>query len=65
MALLGIVLAASTGIVAASGTLGILKPLSILMLVLGSMLQVSVGDLFKTAFAPGLLLGTLSMWATC
>lgn len=59
VALLGTVLTALTGIVAASGTLGILIPLSIMMLVLGSMLQVSVGDLFKTAFAPGLLLGAL------
>ncbi len=49
----------ATGIVAASGTLGILIPPSIMLVVLGSMLQVSVGDLFKAAFLPGLLLGTL------
>jgi len=49
----------ATGVVAASGTLGILIPPSIMLVVLGSMLQVSVGDLFKAAFAPGLLLGFL------
>ncbi|MEM8664781.1 MAG: TRAP transporter large permease subunit, partial [Pseudomonadota bacterium] len=34
-------------------------PPSIMLVVLGSMLQVSVGDLFKAAFLPGLLLGAL------
>lgn len=49
----------ATGVVAASGTLGILIPPSIMLVVLGSMLQVSVGDLFKAALMPGLLLGGL------
>lgn len=49
----------ATGVVAASGTLGILIPPSIMLVVLGSMLQVSVGDLFKAAFVPGMLLGAL------
>lgn len=49
----------ATGLVAASGTLGILIPPSIMLVVLGSMLQVSVGDLFKAAFLPGLLLSGL------
>lgn len=49
----------ATGVVAASGTLGILIPPSIMLVVLGSMLQISVGDLFKAAFLPGLLLGGL------
>ncbi|MEM6850051.1 MAG: TRAP transporter large permease subunit, partial [Pseudomonadota bacterium] len=49
----------ATGVVAASGTLGILIPPSIMLVVLGSMLQVSVGDLFKAAFVPGLILGVL------
>jgi len=49
----------ATGLVAASGTLGILIPPSIMLVVLGSMLQVSVGDLFKAAFLPGLLLSAL------
>lgn len=49
----------AAGIVAASGTLGILIPPSIMLVVLGSMLQVSVGDLFKAAFVPGLMLGLL------
>ena len=44
----------ATGVVAASGTLGILIPPSIMLVVLGFMLQVSVGDLFKAAFVPGL-----------
>lgn len=47
----------ATGVIAASGTLGILIPPSIMLVVLGSMLQVSVGDLFKAAFLPGFLLG--------
>ena len=49
----------ATGVVAASGTLGILIPPSIMLVVLGSMLQISVGDLFKAAFVPGMLLGAL------
>jgi len=49
----------ATGVIAASGTLGILIPPSIMLVVLGSMMQVSVGDLFKAAFLPGLMLGAL------
>ncbi|WP_447044954.1 TRAP transporter large permease [Vreelandella sp. H-I2] len=47
------------GVIAASGTLGILIPPSIMLVLMGSILQVSVGDLFKAALIPGLLLGVL------
>ncbi|SLN10830.1 Sialic acid TRAP transporter permease protein SiaT [Roseovarius litorisediminis] len=88
VALLGIVMAASTGIVgasvvmlstlalpimlrenykpelavgtiAASGTLGILIPPSIMLVLVGDILQISVGELFLGAIVPGLLLGGL------
>lgn len=86
VALIGILLAASTGIVGASvtlltllglpamlerrydpelatgtcaavGTLGILIPPSIMLVVMGDRLGLPVGDLFLGALAPGLLLG--------
>ena len=88
VALLGIIIAASTGIVgasvvmlsvlalpimlrekykpelavgtiAASGTLGILIPPSIMLVLVGDILQISVGELFLGAIVPGLLLGGL------
>lgn len=88
VALLGIVMAASTGIVGASvmllgvialpvmlkqgydprfaagvtaacGTLGILIPPSIMLVFMGAILQVSIGDLFKAAIVPGLMLGSV------
>lgn len=88
VALLGIIMAASTGIVgasvvmlgvlalpvmlkekydpklavgtiAASGTLGILIPPSIMLVLVGDILQISVGDLFLAAVFPGVLLGGL------
>ncbi|SOE16561.1 tripartite ATP-independent transporter DctM subunit [Hoeflea halophila] len=49
----------STGLIAASGTLGILIPPSIMLIVLGDQMRVSVGDLFMAAVGPGLLLGSL------
>lgn len=49
----------STGLIAASGTLGILIPPSIMLIVLGDQLRVSVGDLFMAAIGPGALLGGL------
>ncbi len=49
----------ASGVVAASGTLGILIPPSIMLVLIGDILQVSVGDLFVGAFFPGLLLGVL------
>ncbi|MEM8540100.1 MAG: TRAP transporter large permease subunit [Pseudomonadota bacterium] len=88
VALLGIIMAASTGIVgasvvmlstlalpimlrekykpelavgtiAASGTLGILIPPSIMLVLVGDILQISVGELFLGAIVPGMLLGGL------
>lgn len=88
VALLGVIMAASTGIVgasvvmlsllalpimlrekykpelavgtiAASGTLGILIPPSIMLVLVGDILQISVGNLFLGAIVPGLLLGGL------
>ncbi|MDG1458031.1 MAG: TRAP transporter large permease subunit [Pseudoprimorskyibacter sp.] len=88
VALLGIIMAASTGIVgasvvmlstlalpimlrekykpelavgtiAASGTLGILIPPSIMLVLVGDILQISVGELFLGAIVPGLVLGSL------
>lgn len=46
----------STGIIAAAGTLGQIIPPSIVLVVLGDQLGVSVGDLFLGAMIPGLLL---------
>jgi hypothetical protein len=46
----------STGLIAASGTLGILLPPSIMLIVLGDQLRVPVGELFIGAIGPGLLL---------
>jgi tripartite ATP-independent transporter DctM subunit len=86
--LIGIILAASTGIVGASvvllgllslpamlnqgyqrslalgtvcsaGTLGILIPPSIMLVVMADQLSLSVGDLFLGALLPGVLLGSL------
>ncbi len=51
----------ATGVTAACGTLGILIPPSIMLVFMGAILQVSIGDLFKAAFFPGLLLGALYM----
>ena len=88
VALIGIILAASTGIigasvvllgllsvpamlkqgyakplavgtVCASGTLGILIPPSIMLVIMADQLGLSVGDLFMGAVIPGLILGIL------
>ena len=47
----------ATGIVAAGGTLGILLPPSIMMVVMGPVAQVSVIQLFAGTIIPGLMLG--------
>jgi len=47
------------GTIAASGTLGILIPPSVMIVVYGSLVQVSVGRLFMSAFMPGFLLSAL------
>ncbi len=44
------------GVIAAAGTLGQIIPPSIVLIVLGDQLGVSVGDLFQTAVLPGLAL---------
>ena len=49
----------ATGVTAACGTLGILIPPSIMLVFMGAILQVSIGALFKAAFIPGLLLGSV------
>ncbi len=46
----------SCGVIAASGTLGQIIPPSIVLIVLGDQLGVSVGDLFRAALIPGLAL---------
>ncbi len=48
-----------TGTVCAGGTLGILIPPSIMLVVYGPMAQISVGKLFMAAFIPGFLLSGL------
>jgi tripartite ATP-independent transporter DctM subunit len=47
------------GTVAASGCLGILIPPSIMLVIMGDQLGVSVGDLFMGAVFPGTILGVL------
>ncbi len=46
----------ATGTIAASGTLGQIIPPSVVLVLLGDMLGVTVGDLFKAALLPGVLL---------
>jgi len=49
----------AVGTVAAAGTLGILIPPSIMLVVMGDQVGVSVGDLFMGAFIPGIILASL------
>jgi tripartite ATP-independent transporter DctM subunit len=49
----------AVGVVAASGTLGILIPPSIMLVVMGDQVGISVGDLFMGAFIPGFILAGL------
>ncbi|WP_127104625.1 TRAP transporter large permease [Pararhodobacter zhoushanensis] len=49
----------ASGLIASSGTLGILLPPSIMLIILGDQLRVSVGDLFMAAIVPGLVLSGL------
>ncbi|WP_424962394.1 TRAP transporter large permease [Ekhidna sp.] len=46
----------STGVIASSGTLGQIIPPSVVLVLLGSVLNVSVGDLFLAAVIPGICL---------
>lgn len=49
----------STGTIASSGTLGQIIPPSVVLVLLGSVLNVSVGDLFLAAIVPGMALVAL------
>ena len=51
--------ALSTGCIAASGTLGILIPPSIMLIIMADLLAVSVGNVFMAAVVPGLCLAVL------
>ncbi|MCF8481630.1 MAG: TRAP transporter large permease subunit [Rhodospirillum sp.] len=46
----------ATGTIASSGTLGILIPPSIMLVIMGDLLSISVGTLFLAAIFPGLML---------
>ena len=46
----------ASGVVASAGTLGQIIPPSVVLVLLGSVLNVSVGELFKAALLPGVLL---------
>lgn len=47
------------GTICAGGSLGTMIPPSVVLIVYGLTASVSIGDLFKAAFLPGLLMGTL------
>ncbi len=49
----------AVGTIASAGTLGILVPPSIMLVIMGDLLSVSVGSLFAAAVFPGLLLASL------
>ncbi len=49
----------ASGVVASAGTLGILIPPSIMLIIMADQMSVSVGNLFMGALLPGLLLGVL------
>ncbi len=49
----------ASGVIAASGTLGQLIPPSIVLIILGAVMNISVGDLFKAAVIPGILIVVL------
>ncbi len=49
----------ATGVIAASGTLGILIPPSIMLIIMADLLAVSVGSLFMSALVPGLCLAVI------
>jgi|AntRauTorcE11898_2_1112593.scaffolds.fasta_scaffold07624_3 tripartite ATP-independent transporter DctM subunit len=49
----------AAGTICSAGTLGILIPPSIMLVLVGDILQISIGDLFMGAVVPGLILGGL------
>lgn len=54
----------AAGTITAGGTLGILIPPSIMLIVLGPVLEVSTLDLFRAAFVPGAMLAALYLLYT-
>jgi len=46
----------ATGVICASGTLGQIIPPSIILIILGDVMGVAVGDLFRAAIIPGMML---------
>src|SRR5918999_890251 len=57
--IMGTILAAMTGTIGAAGTLGILIPPSIMLIIMADLMGVSVGNLFSAAIVPGLTLSAL------
>src|SRR6185312_14446350 len=55
----GALLAATTGVVAASGTLAQIIPPSLVLIVMADQLGRSVGDMYEGAFIPGIVLAGL------
>lgn len=55
----------AVGTIASAGTLGILIPPSIMLVIMGDLLAVSVGTLFAAAVIPGLLLSALYLIYIC
>jgi len=51
----------TSGTIAAAGTLGILIPPSIMLVIMGDLLSISITDLFMTALVPGLMLAVFYM----
>jgi len=51
--------ALACGVIAASGTLGILIPPSIMLIIMADLLSISVGNLFMAALVPGLALAAM------
>ncbi len=49
----------AAGVIASSGTLGILIPPSIMLVIMADQMALSVGDLFMAALFPGLIIGGL------
>ena len=54
----------AAGTITAGGTLGILIPPSIMLIVMGPVLEVSTLDLFRGAFIPGALLSDHCIYST-
>ncbi len=63
MVKVGYTQAFATGVIVNAGTLGILIPPSIVMVVYGAVTETSVGRLFMAGVIPGILLGTCLMIA--